>query len=54
MTTAETTLNDLSPAKAHAIAIGRLSGMAPVVHVSSVGRMGEARRALRRPEEKKL
>jgi hypothetical protein len=48
-----TTLNDLSPAEARAIANGGLSGVATVVNASSVGRMGDARRALRRPEEKK-
>jgi hypothetical protein len=48
-----TTLNDLSPVEACAIANGGLSGMATVVNASSVGRRGAARRALRRPEEKK-
>jgi hypothetical protein len=49
-----TTLNDLSPAEACAIANGGLSGVTTVVNASSVGRMGNVRRSLRQPEEKKL
>jgi hypothetical protein len=52
-TTKTTTLNDLSPAEARVIANGGLSGVATLVNASSVGRMGDTPRSLRRPEEKK-
>lgn len=48
-----TTPNDISPAEARAIAKGGLSGGATGVTASPVGRMGDARCSLRRPEEKK-
>ena len=48
------TLNDINPAEARTIANGGLSGVATVVNASSVGRMGNVRRSLQQPEEKKL
>ena len=49
-----TTPNDLRPAEARAVAEGGLSRVVTVVNASSVGRRGDARSSLRRPEEKKL